>query len=245
MEAPMSNEQLKKLRRLDRKKVRQELGLQLLEGPRLVLEGLSVGCVSAVFCREDGAGRWREQSRGVPVHVLSRPELDRLADVKTPQDVVAVGPLPARLGVEELCSRHRKIVILDGVQDPGNVGSITRTALALGVSGLVAVDGSCDLTAPKVLRASAGALLRLDLASAPRDLAVSRWDHTIVLPVVRGGVDIREVDPPDTFALVLGNEAAGASIDPAGALRVTIPMPGPVESLNGAAACAAILGRWV
>lgn len=241
-DATIGKERLKRLARLDRRKVRDELGLQLLEGPRLVDEGLRGGRVAELFVRADREDAWRTRAGDVPVHVLSAADLERLASVKTPQEVVAVGPLPRWSDPADLVARHDKVLVLDAVQDPGNVGALARTGLALGIGGMLLLPGTADVTAPKVLRASAGALLRLDLARAE---GIVGSDHVVVLPVVRGGVDIREVTPPERFALVLGNEAAGTAIDDDDALRVTIPMPGDVESLNVAAACAVILGRWL
>jgi TrmH family RNA methyltransferase len=241
-EGTIGKERLKRLARLDRRKVREELGLQLLSGSRLVEEGLRGGRVSEVFVREEGAEAWRSRARDVPVHVLAPEDLVRLAQVKTPQEVVAVGPLPAWDAPEALFERHDYVLVLDAVQDPGNVGALARTALALGIGGVLLLPGTADVTAPKVLRASAGALLRLDLARAE---ALPANSHVVVLPVVRGGTDVREIPPPERFALVLGNEAAGTTIQRHDALHVTIPMPGEVESLNVAAACAVILGRWL
>lgn len=238
----IGKERLKRLARLDRGKVREQLGLQLLAGPRLVAEGLRGGRVSEVFVREDGAETWRSRAGDVPVHVLASEELARLAQVKAPQEVVAVGPLPVWTPTETLFDRHDCVLVLDAVQDPGNVGALARTALALGIGGVLLLPGTADVTAPKVLRASAGALLRLDLAHAD---ALPSNGHVVVLPVVRGGVDVRRIKRPGRFALVLGNEAAGTAIDRDDALRVTIPIPGEVESLNVAAACAVILGLWL
>ena len=238
----IGKDRLRRLARLDSRKVREELGLQLLAGPRLVAEALRGGRVSELFLREGAAEEWRARAGDVPIHELSPEDLARLAQVKTPQEVVAVGPLPTWASPEALFQRHDRVLVLDSVQDPGNVGAVARTALGLGVGGLLVLPGTADVTAPKVLRASAGALLRLDLASAP-ELPVN--DHTLVLPVVHGGADVHEISAPQRFALVLGNEASGTSIDRAGALRVTIPMTGEVESLNVAAACAVILGRWL
>ena len=87
-------------------------------------------------------------------------------------------------------------------------------------------------------------MLRLTLGVTTAHPPFENGDHVVVLPVVRGGADIRDVPVPDSYALVLGNEGGGASLRPTGAVPVTIPMPGPVESLNVAAACAVILSRW-
>jgi len=143
-----------------------------------------------------------------------------------------------------LLQEHKRIVVLDGLQDPGNVGAIARTAQAFGCSAILALPGTADLTSPKVLRASAGALLRLSLGVGTSAVSFDSCDHVVALPVVRGGEDIRGLPVPSCYALILGNEGGGASVRPSNAVEVTIPMPGPVESLNVAAACAVILSRW-
>ena len=243
-EPTVGKERLKKLRALARRKGRDDLGLQLLEGRRLVEEALLAGRATELFVRSDCCEAWRERAGAIPVHPLSASEMERLADVRSPQEAIAVGPLPEFLAPSELLSRHDRILVLDSVQDPGNVGTLCRTSLALGVGGVLLLPGTADPTAPKVLRASVGTLLKLDLARAEDVSAVLQSGHVLVLPVVRGGADIRQTDVPDRYALVAGNESAGTSIAAEQALSVTIPMAGGVESLNVAAACAVILGRW-
>jgi TrmH family RNA methyltransferase len=241
---------LRRLARLGSRKVRLEMGLQLIEGRRLVDEALRAGRVSEIFTLTDLAPHWQVRAGPrVLVHPLPEMELERLADVTTPQDVIAVGPLPPCPEVEDLLPIADRILLLDGVQDPGNVGTLARTALALGIQGLALARGTADVTAPKVLRASAGALFRLALARVERTSALAAmlptFGHRLVLPVVRGGMDFRRVPPPRRFVLVAGNEGAGTSLDGDDPLRITIPMVGETESLNVAAAVAAILARWL
>lgn len=230
--------------------MRRRLGLQLLEGPRLVREGLRAERVAELFVATDEARtRWRESAGAVPVHRIAAADLARLSQVRTPQEVVAVGPLPEVHRAGEVLSACPRILLLDEVQDPGNVGTLARTALALGCTGIIVTPGTADLANPKVLRASAGALLFLRLGQATPDgleTDLDATEHTLVLPVVRGGRDMRKVTAPERFVLVAGNEGAGTRLSQARrALRVTIPMAAEVESLNVGAACAAILGRWL
>lgn len=251
MEPGIGARRLRLLGRLGERKVRERLGLQLLEGPRLVAEGLAAGRVETVFVEdEEAAAPWRRRWAGVPVQVVGPAGLRRLCDVRTPQPVAAVGPLLQPLAPGEVLSRSARVLLLDGVQDPGNAGTLVRTATGLGMDGVLVGPGTADPASPKVLRASAGALFRTrvgaagDRGSVEEALAAS--GHRLVVPVVRGGRDIREVAGPGRFVLVAGNEAAGSSLGGSReALRITIPLAAGVESLNVAAACAAILGRWL
>ncbi|MAG57123.1 MAG: hypothetical protein CMJ83_12590 [Planctomycetes bacterium] len=246
----ISKERLKRLARLDRRKVREELGLRLIEGCRLVEEALVAGAVAEVFARADAADGWRVRAGDeVPVHAVATHDLERLADVRTPQEVVAIGPLPVLAAAAAILESARRVLVLDAVQDPGNVGGLARTARALGVDGLLVTAGTADLSSPKVLRASAGALFHLpaglldDATTLP--LLAATHGHALVVPVVAGGRDLREVSAPERFAIVAGNEGAGTSLASGDALRVTIPMKNGADSLNVGAAFAAILGRWL
>jgi TrmH family RNA methyltransferase len=135
-------------------------------------------------------------------------------------------------------------VILDGVQDPGNVGTIARTALAFGASGLIALPGTVDLANPKVVRAAMGALFRLPslhcdplpLLAWLRSANVELW-ATALSGEPLGGA------PTLPIALALGNEGAGVSSDllAAATRRVSIPIDPAAESLNVAAAAAILL----
>ncbi len=252
---PPTRAELRDLAGLADRKKREELDLQLLEGPNLVGEGLRARAVTAVFVRDGLAqGRWREQLdraglSAVPVTLLAGREFERLADVRTPSEVIAVGPRSRPVPLASLVASSRSLLYFDRVQDPGNVGAILRTAAALGVEGFLSSRGSADPTSPKALRASAGAVLRLPFAEDVDDdalraaLAVS--GHRLVVPLVRGGDDLRRVEPPARYVVVAGNEGGGTGIVPNGSdLAVSIPMRGGTESLNVAAALAIVLARF-
>ena len=139
-------------------------------------------------------------------------------------------------------------VVLGEVQDPGNAGSIIRTAAAAGADGLIATSGTVDLYAPKVVRAGMGAHLRLPLRVSQPWAALAPWlaaRDQVVVADGRADRTLYEVDWRRDTVLVLGNEARGHDADTladvANALRVAIPMPGGSESLNVAAAAAVLL----
>lgn len=247
---PPSRARLRRLARLREKKVRAQEGLILVEGPRLVAEGLAAGALSELFVeREAERARWAERT-DLPVHLLEAGGIERLSEVRTPQGVVAIGPAPDPPAPKVLVAARDRLLVLEAVQDPGNAGTLARLAWGLGIQGVLFARGSADPLAPKVLRASAGALFYLPWARceieelgalcAPRGLR-------IVVPVVRGGRDLRETPPPQRFVLLASNEGRGTRVphDHEAVLPLTIPMSGGCESLNVAAACAVILGRWM
>jgi TrmH family RNA methyltransferase len=137
------------------------------------------------------------------------------------------------------------VVILDAVQDPGNVGTIIRTALAFGAAGVIALPGTAEWTNPKTLRATMGAAFRLPVVAAAEE-EVAAWLSQGRATVVATDLAGEPFDPagwPRPIALVLGNEGAGARSKLAAAAqrRVTIPVAPGVESLNVAVAAGILL----
>ena len=160
----IGRDRLKRLARLSEGKVRRADGLQLLEGRRLVSEALTAGRVTELFVRDEAAARrYTDVEARVPVHCIGAADMDRLAEVRTPQDVIGIGPLPSFLGIDAILAEHRRVLLLDGVQDPGNVGTLVRTGAALGLGAVLLHGPTADITSPKVLRASAGTLFRVAL----------------------------------------------------------------------------------
>ncbi|MFP3915246.1 MAG: TrmH family RNA methyltransferase [Actinomycetota bacterium] len=213
--------------RLHRTRERKETGLTLLEGPHLLEEALSAGITpECVFVLEGDPHRDWPGSLTVDERVMRR-----LAPTETPRGPIAVirvpawSPLPA--------GRH--VLVLWGVSDPGNLGTIARSAAAFGLGVAVGPD-STDPWSPKALRAGAGAHFRL-----PGLVRVEKLDdlagHHLAATVVSGGDDPAALGT-GPWAFVLGPEAQGLDPDLVAAceVSVTIPMPGRVESLNLAVA---------
>ncbi|MBR1559957.1 MAG: RNA methyltransferase, partial [Clostridia bacterium] len=139
------------------------------------------------------------------------------------------------------------MVALDGVQDPGNLGTIWRTADAAGFGGLLLGGGCADPLSPKVQRSAMGSGFRVpfmfadDLAAALRDLVGRGW--TVVASDLRGEDFYRRPDPGERFVLVIGNEARGISdaVRDTATMRVKLPMRGGAESLNAAVAAGILM----
>ena len=191
-------------------------------------EGRSSRSVAAVVDRAFDAG--------VRVFDLGPGVIERVADTVSPQPVLAVvGFSPEALDVTR---RLSMVAVLVDVRDPGNAGTIIRTADAAGIGAVIHCDGSVDPTNPKTVRASAGSIFHVRVVSGGDAAAVveklKSWEFVTVGTTVRGGVDYAGFDWRQRVALVLGNEASGLDEELLGRLdhRVSIPMVGRAESLN-------------
>jgi TrmH family RNA methyltransferase len=183
------------------------------------------------------------EGAGIAPDAIGDADLTSLADTEHPQGVLAVFAQP-EFGPEIVRPRGR-YVVLDGVQDPGNVGTLIRGAVAFEVDGVVALDGTADPWGTKAVRASAGMVFRKPVVVVQFDEAMRRLagEGVPVLVADPGGTDVTTFDLPDGWALVVGNEGAGPrrEVQASGGARVSIPMPGPAESLNVGVAGAILL----
>jgi RNA methyltransferase, TrmH family len=248
-----SRREQKQLRALRQRRNREEEGLFLAEGVRAV-EDLAASPLSirmALFASplEDGErGRALLQAlaaKGVAVQEVPGAELRGYAGTETPQGIVAMAEIPRRtLADLRPQTEPGAIVVLDAVQDPGNFGTLVRTAEALGAAGVVSLPGTVDAWNAKAVRSAMGSSFRLPLVDAAWD-DLEPWlrgEGFAILAAAAGGesVDVRR---SARTALVLGNEGAGVSAE---TLRradgsVGIPLRGRAESLNVAAAGAILL----
>lgn len=240
-------------RSLRRRKGRAEHGLFLAEGPRVVSDLLDSPLRTETLIVARSAAREgalaelarRAAAAGVPVETLPDAELEALADTASPQGVMAVGRIPERAWPER---EPRRILVLDAVGDPGNVGTLIRTAEAAGAEAVVCLPGTADPWSPKVVRAAAGSAFRIPVLGLGWEAARAR--------IREAGLALWAADPagepffrgevaPGRLALALGNEAHGISpaVLEAADRRISIPMAGRAESLNVAAAGAILMDR--
>jgi TrmH family RNA methyltransferase len=241
------------VRDLHRRRGRERRGRTLAEGIRLVEEALAAGipidaAVAAPSLDATPRGRALREAlaaRGVHTEVLSDREFATLALTGQPQGVLAVVALPGWEADAVRPSAGHPVLVLDGVQDPGNVGTIARTALALGAAGLVALPGTAELANPKVVRSAMGALFRLpavhlDAASLPGWLRAAGAELWVA---EADGEPVARVRAAGPVAVVVGNEGAGVHPEVAvlATRRVGIPLAPGAESLNVAAAAAILL----
>jgi TrmH family RNA methyltransferase len=242
------------IRDLGRRRGRERRGLALAEGVRLVEEALASGITirgAAVSPALEGTTRGvalkaRLVAQGVRIEEVTPAELEELADTDHPQGIVAVVEPRAWTLADLTIAPESVVLVLDGVQDPGNVGTMLRTAHALGSVGVVALRGTADLTNPKVLRGSMGAAFRLPAVAADEDAFLvwaAEQGMTIWAAAADGTPFARSGTRAGPIALVVGNEGAGVSpgIARAAAHRVAIPLRPDAESLNVAVAAGILL----
>lgn len=241
------------IRNLQQRKGRRRRGQTLAEGVRLVEEVLAAGvpCEGVVTLRGLGdtprGAALLEALAGhaIPMEEVSEHEFRSLAATDTPQGVVAVIEVPTWSLADVAARAGAPVLVLDAVQDPGNVGTLLRTAFALGAAGAVLLRGSADLANPKVIRAAMGASFRLPSATAePAELvAWCRQTGTTVWAAAMQGTALARATVPDRLALVVGNEGAGVSeeLRALAVQHVAIPLARGAESLNVAVAAGILL----
>lgn len=244
------------IRDLHRRRGRERRGLALAEGVRLVEEALAAelplrGAAISPALEATTRGRALKSAlerRGVRVEEVGEDELAALADTEHPQGVVAVIE-PRRWTLREIAAAPGSpVLILDAVQDPGNVGTILRSALGLGAAGVVALKGTAELTSPKVVRGSMGALFRLPAVPSETEPCLA-WARERGIELWVAAADGIPLEPGTARAhsaavgLVVGNEGAGVSpaLEAAASRRVGIRLVRGAESLNVAIAAAILL----
>jgi len=251
-----SNRQLTLLRKLNRKKYRQKEQLFLLEGARAVQQVVDTASISikALFFDEEQQyylkNGWQEITRHIDSYTLTAGIFAEVSDTDTPQGILAMCYMPPEITVEDLAEKKGIIVAFDGVQDPGNLGTIIRTATWFEAVGLISGRGTVDLFHPKVVRGTAGATgtiphLNGNLSEILPDLEKSGW-QVLLLDAGTDSIPLPEVNPTEQSLIVVGNEAHGVDPDLMAEPRKKVRIPSPqkkpkVESLNAGVAASIAL----
>jgi TrmH family RNA methyltransferase len=246
-----SNPRIQAARRLRRRSGRDEAGAYLVEGVRAVTAALELGGpVREVFLDPDSAyaatvTRAADEA-GVDVTPVSPAVIKALSDSATPQGTVAIVAAPGD-SFDSLDADVDLVLVLAEVGDPGNAGTLVRSAVAAGAGAVVFTTGSVDALNPKTVRATAGNLWG---ARVIRDVSITEAladlrarGFTLVGTDGGASTSYDEVDLRGRSAIVVGNEAWGLPDEASGAVDelVAIPMPGPPESLNAAIAGSILL----
>ena len=240
-------------RDLRRRKAREKHSLFVAEGVRSVEELLRSGlAVRGVLVAPQLADAPRGQAlrkaldeAGVEVAEVSEKDFRSAAETESPQGVIAIGQVPERLLDTLDVAGGCRLIVLDGVQDPGNAGTIVRTAAALGATATVALPGTVDLWNPKVIRSSMGAQFQHPAFHAGiEDLIAFLERNQIELWATdASGSALEKSGAPLRLAIAVGNEGSGLSpeIRAKAKRTVSLPIAANVESLNVAVATGIIL----
>ncbi len=232
-------------------RARREQRATLLDGAHLIEAFRAAGGTAETLVASE-AGQARDEVRRLfdetPAHarmLLADRLFDDIAQVATPTGVLAVIRTPAP---PALPARLENCLLLEGIQDPGNLGSILRTAVAAGVGRVLLSKGCAFAWSPKVLRAGQGAHFFLALhEDAPLGAVAEQFDGPVIATDPRAALSLFDAALAARCAWIFGTEGAGASpaLAARASLRVRVPMPGPAESLNVAAAAAVCLFEQV
>lgn len=244
--ASRDNKTLKMIRSLQRKKGRCETGLYFVEGVRMVEEALrwAEDAIKAIIVSESFAQKNQSfvdtlDESGKTVYTAKESLFQEICNTEAPQGIGAVLVMPEN--AERDFSDDRFLLVLDGVSEPGNLGTIIRTAEAAGVDCVILLKGCADLYNPKVVRSTMGSLFRVPCLSGAELETVSRLKadgFSIVATALQDSVAIDNADVKGKRAIVIGSEAFGVSEEllELSDVRVQIPMEGEVESLNAGVA---------
>jgi len=240
-------------RDLRRRKARERQGLFVAEGVRSVEELLrSPIPVRGVLTTPQLAESSRSltllsqlHERGILTEEVGFDDFSSAAETESPQGILAIGVVPKPTLAELPAAEQLRLLVLDAIQDPGNAGTIVRTAAALGATATFSLPGTVDLWNAKVVRSGMGAHFLHpcftgtwdELDSFRRERAMSVWAADA------GGQSVRELEPPARLAIVVGNEGAGlSSVSRTRADRlVALPLAAMIESLNVAVAAGILL----
>lgn len=239
------NAQIKEIEKLQKKgKYRKELGLFPVEGRKMVLEAgdrLKRVYLSESYDKEYGHEGFQDWE------LISDKVFKSISDTMTPQGILGLVQLPD-YSLSELLEKERiQLLLLEDVRDPGNLGTMVRTAEAAGVTGIILSRTSVDIFNPKVLRSTMGAIYRMpfvyvdDFYKTLEEL--KKKDITLYAAHLKGKGSYDEEAYREKSGILIGNEAKGLTDEAAGCANrlVKIPMEGEVESLNAAVAAAVLM----
>jgi TrmH family RNA methyltransferase len=234
----VKNTRIKELKKLHKKKYREESHSYLIEGFHLIEEAVkNKQTLKQVYITQRGLqqwGSWIEEQQLANIFLVSDEVMNSLSDLPTPQGILAVVPITQLENVQLKGSW----LLLDNVQDPGNVGTMIRTADAAGLTGIILGEGTADIYSTKVMRSMQGSNFHLPILSMNLKEAVQLFKEQRI-PVY--GTELNEfavvynkIEPQKDFALIMGNEGQGVSKELLALAdkNLYIPIKGQAESLN-------------
>jgi RNA methyltransferase, TrmH family len=241
----VNQNKIKKISSLSHGKYRKLYGLFMVEGVHVVEELFKSDWeIESLLITHEIAASFgplveTAAKRRIPVETLNQKIFSKLSDTESPQGILAIVRLP-KTDFGRLVSQ-KKILIADGVADPGNLGTMVRTAAAFGFGGFITTPGSADIFAPKTVRATQGAMFHLSVANHVDygDIVQKiKPSHKLYCLSANASTDLKDIKPAANMALVVGAEIAGvnAKLSAIADQMLRIPMGGPVESLNAAVA---------
>lgn len=228
------NPRVKQWKKLQTKKERNKTGLFLIEGMHLIEEALKYKAYMKEVIVREGTEYSLLDVGDLDIFEVTEEIMNHISDTETPQGIAAVCGMK---GTAPINIATAKMLLIDNVQDPGNLGTMIRTADAVGMDAVILGEGCVDLYNGKVIRATQGSLFHIPIMDGDLEVWIKRL-NVIGVPVfgtaLEGARNFKDIEPQKHFALILGNEGNG--VDP-NLLKQTnenlyIPIYGQAESLN-------------
>jgi TrmH family RNA methyltransferase len=238
------NPQIARVRTLLTSKGRKAEQHFLFEGPTLLEEALaSPLTIEAVYVTEEALKKEAilKQIPDERLFIVAPPVMAKISDVESPTGIVAVAETPTHSGTALLAGAGH-LVLLAGLNDPGNVGTLVRTAEAFGLRGMLVLEGGADPFQPKAVRAAMGAAFRLPIVIISAENLGTHLGDRPFIAAARGGVPLPNYRFLPRSLVAIGHERHGLTAGlPQPAATIAIPHKGPTESLNAAIAGSIVL----
>lgn len=234
----LSKSQISLLKSLQLKKSRAENGVFLVEGYKSVSEFINSSYhVETVFYSSSFASKLPKISNKINFQEISASDLEKISSLKTPQEVIGLIKIPKTVTLEHSLLRQKFSLVLDGVQDPGNMGTIVRTADWFGIEHIICSEDTVDVYNPKVVQATMGSLARINVHYVPLTDTINKLKLPVFGALLKGQ-NIYNTNFGNEGLVVMGNEGNGIrpEIQQLITTAVTIPRVGKAESLNVAMA---------
>lgn len=241
----LSKSKVKYIQTLGQKKFRQEEGLFIAEGPKVVSELLYArhSYITEIMALPDWLRDNAELTAGISCTEINEADLERISQLSTPNQVIAVvkqfdnDTIPVAAG--------QLTLVLDNIQDPGNLGTIIRMADWFGLQQVLCSDDTVDVYNPKVVQATMGSIARVNVHTLNIEEWINAQQNIPVLAAALDGKDIRLAGKPAEAIIIIGNEAKGISpaVMQLASEKITITGRGHAESLNAAVATGIILSH--
>lgn len=200
----LENAKIKELRKLKQRKYREKQKQFLIDGKHLVQEAYNAGCLDAIIVLEDM--NYDSLFPNVDVMIVTSEIMKVLSDVETSPNIMGLCHKP------ELSTEKNKLLLLDGIQDPGNLGTIIRSAVAFHIDTVYIGKGSVDVYNPKVIRSSQGMIFKINLQTVVLEDKIEelkRMNIPIIGTKVTNGKSLKSFPKLDKFAIIMGNEGNG------------------------------------
>jgi TrmH family RNA methyltransferase len=240
----LGKSKIKYIQSLGQKKARDSEGLFIAEGPKMIAELLGEGNVPVqeIYALETWADEHSTTINGLTITIVTGDELGKISQLTTPNQVLAI---VKKAGDPVITAKGKISLVLDGIQDPGNLGTIIRIADWFGIEQIICSPDCADQYNPKVVQATMGSIARVRLLYTELGNWLSLQKNIPVYAAALDGKDIAEVPAIKEGLLIIGNESKGIrpEVVELATVKITIPKKGKAESLNAAVATGIILSK--